>query len=148
LSYQLEHSPIKDELLEEHTNNFGRYYITFKKASKQFMVDSVEGITKDNVVKDIDTVKNAICFIKDDTFYCKHYDTIIFAYSLKNKKILELYGNCSQTSNRQLDFIRNWLIGKKYVDDQKGFYELATNYEPTTRGIRNKFSDPEYGGGF
>jgi len=152
MNYQLEHKPIKESLELQNSDEYGRNWIEYKKASKQFMVDSVEGITKENIVKDIDTVKNAICFIKDDIFYSKHYDTIIFAFSLKSKKILELYGNCSQTSNRQLHYIRNWLIEKGFIDSQKfggyRFNELATKHEPTTRGMKNKFWDPSYGGGF
>ena len=148
MNYELEHYPIKGRLELQNSDQYGRNWIEYKKASKQFMVESVEGITKKDIVKDIDTVKNAICFIKDDIFYSKHYDTIIFAFSLKSKKILELYGNCSQTSNRQLHYIRRWLIEKKFIDDQSEFSELATNHEPTTRGMKNKFWDPSYGGGF
>ncbi|MCP6727258.1 MAG: hypothetical protein KJI69_04480 [Patescibacteria group bacterium] len=142
-------NPIKDQLQEEHQDQY-RYWISFKKASLTSLIDSVDDLTKKDVVRDIMTVKNAICFTRDGVLFCKHYDTIIFAYELQSKKVLELYANCSQTTNRQLDYIVSWLKKQGHIDQNRWDWirENHTKYEPTTRGVKNKFWDSEYGGGF
>lgn len=140
----LEHYPIKDELMVHTSNNYNSF-VTFKRASKKRMIDSIKGITKENIIKDCSVVKNAIVFEKNDVLYCKHYDTIIFAFDLKRKEIIEMYLNCSQTSNNQLSYIRNYL--EKYnlmtKSESHTFWSAKTKSEPTTRGYRNQFSVSE-----
>ena len=144
---------LKDELTEDHSNKYGNYWIEFKKASKKLLLDTVNGITKEDIVKEIKPVKNAIIFIKDNVLYCKHYDTIIFAFDFEELDVIELYANCSQTTNRQLDEIAHWLREQGLIDIEKWsewswIRENHTKHEPTTRGMKNKFWDSEYGGGF
>lgn len=143
---------IKDELELETSNNYG-YYVTYKKATKKLLLESVEGLVKEDIFNEIKTVKNAVIFIKDNVLYCKHYDTIILAFDLVELQVLELYGNCSHTSERQLNYIVDWLKEQNLVEfNDYGYYDFciknATKSEPTIRGAKNKFSDPDYGGGY
>lgn len=55
-------------------------------------------------IKDIKTVKNASIFISNDIIYCRHYDTVIFAYDQKNK-VCEIMKDCSRTSNKQIQYL-------------------------------------------
>lgn len=141
---------IKDELEIQHSSNYG-YYLTYKKATKQFLLESVEGLVKEDIFNEIKTVKNAVIFIKDNVLYCKHYDTIILAFDLVELEVLELYGNCSQTSERQLFYILYWLKEQNFIEFDNCWnfcLEFATKSEPTIRGEKNQFSDPDYGGGY
>lgn len=140
---ELEITPVKDDLIDYDHNGSFNSIVSFKKLGKRKLIETVQGITKDNFVSDINVVKNAFCFIKDNIFYCKHYDTIIFAFDLEKKVVLKLYANCSNTSNNQLWQIWNYfndheLIKSKYFSDF--IIENKTDAEPTTRGKRNKFS--------
>lgn len=140
---ELEITPVKDELINYEGGNAWHSNYSFKKLGKRKLIETVQGINKDNFVSDIDVVKNAFCFIKDNIFYCKHYDTIIFAFDLEKKVVLKLYANCSNTSNNQLWQIWSYfkdkgLIKSKYFSDF--IIENKTDAEPTTRGKRNKFS--------
>ncbi len=53
---------------------------------------------------DLKTVKNAHIFSSNGVIYCKHYDTIIFAYNTQEGKG-ECRMNLSMTSNRQIHFL-------------------------------------------
>lgn len=89
----------------------------------------------DNVVKSIKCVKNAVCFIKDDIFKCKHYDTIIFEYDLKQDRIITLGLDYSQTSNKMIYSCMEF-VGFGYENDGN-IWELmskhATSQEPSQR---------------
>jgi len=137
----LEIQPVKDALIEEGCGNYGNE-VRFKKLGKYNLIRTVEGITKDNFVQEIPLVKNAFCFVKDNIFYCKHYDTIIFAFDLKEKKILELYLSCSITSDRQLFFIHRYLNENQLTNNEcfTDFCAYKTKEEKHTRGKHNKFS--------
>jgi len=143
---------IKDELEIEHPSNFGNY-VTYKTATKKLLLESVEGLVEEDILKEIKPVKNAVIFIKDNILYCKHYDTIILAFDLVEFEVLELYGNCSQTSERQLYQIVRWLKQQNFIEFENfGHYDFlhknATKSEPTIRGMKNKFWNSEYGGGY
>lgn len=55
-------------------------------------------------VEAIKTVKNASIYISNDVIFCKHYETIIFAYDQKNR-VCEIMKDCSRTSNTQIQYL-------------------------------------------
>ena len=67
------------------------------------LIETIQNADNEKI-KDIKTVKNASIFISNDIVYCRHYDTIIFAYDQKNK-VCEIMKDCSQTSNRQIKYL-------------------------------------------
>lgn len=69
------------------------------KSQQAKLIKNVDDMQNINGVK---LVKNAIVFQKNDVYFCRHYDTIIFAYKPKTKQI-EIDADCSPTSNRQID---------------------------------------------
>lgn len=54
--------------------------------------------------QDLQTVKNAHIFQDNGIVYCRHYDTIIFAYDRMNEQC-EVRMNLSMTSNRQIKYL-------------------------------------------
>ena len=59
---------------------------------------------KDIRRNDLKTVKNASIFQHSGVIYCRHYDTVIFAYDINNQKC-EVLMNLSMTSNRQIKYL-------------------------------------------
>lgn len=101
-------------------------------------VRHVENLEYSDVIKDIDLVKNALCVIKDNIFYCKHYDTIIFAYDIETKHTMKLYWDCSQTSNRMIWSSVHYLQHKGVLDSDYDLNNHITNHEENSRN--NQFS--------
>ena len=54
--------------------------------------------------RDLKTVKNAHIFQDNGIIYCRHYETIIFAYDINNQ-VCEVRQNLSMTSNRQIKYL-------------------------------------------
>jgi len=54
--------------------------------------------------QDLKTVKNASIFNQNGIVFCKHYDTIIFAYDINNQ-VCEIRDNLSPTSNKQIKYL-------------------------------------------
>lgn len=52
----------------------------------------------------IKTVKNSVIYEYNNILYCRHYDTVIFAYDMKNNKV-EAIKNLSPTSDRQIRYL-------------------------------------------
>lgn len=55
-------------------------------------------------IKDIKTVKKATVTMSGNIIYCRHYETIIFAYDTESK-LCEIVKDCSTTSNRQIKYL-------------------------------------------
>jgi len=71
------------------------------------LIETIEQGNQEKI-KDIKTVKNASIFISNGVIYCRHYDTIIFAYDKENN-VCEIRKDCSMTSNRQIQYLLNSL---------------------------------------
>lgn len=96
----------------------------YKKVSKSILLKNED---YDSIVKTIKCVKNAICFIKDNIFICKHYDTIILKYDLSTKEFLILKFNCSLTSNNMLITCMDYL-GYYDYDKYGNVWDLMKKY--------------------
>jgi len=85
-------------------------------------------------IKDIKTVKKATVTMSGNTIYCRHYETIIFAYDIESK-LCEIVKDCSTTSNRQIKY----LIEALNIDESQ-ITDLNKNHQ--------KFSKWEFSGEF
>jgi len=67
------------------------------------LIETIQG--NSNLVRqDLKTVKNASIFQDSGVIYCRHYETVIFAYDINNQKC-EIRKNLSQTSNKQIKYL-------------------------------------------
>ena len=116
-------------------DKYGNEYKIFKRLPKSKIIG--DDYKDYKIVRDIDTVKNAVCITVGDTFMCKHYNTYIFKYDMKNNKILKLYWNASQTSN---DMIYNILHYLGLPNDRDFIEKHTTDREESVR--KSQFSQP------
>lgn len=80
-------------------------------------------------VKDIKTVKKAVVIMSKDIIYCKHYETIIFAYDTKSL-ICEIIKDCSTTSNRQIKYLVEALnISENQIEDLNKNHKKYSKWE-------------------
>jgi len=67
------------------------------------LIETIEQSDQERLTE-IKTVKQASVYNSHGIVFCRHYDTIIFAYDQKNK-VCEIRKDCSMTSNRQLRYM-------------------------------------------
>jgi len=64
-------------------------------------------------------VKNATVFSENGVIFCRHYDTIIFAFNPQTREAQARF-NCSATSNRQIKFCLDFFdLDKSTVTDMQ-----------------------------
>ena len=90
----------------------------------------IDTIQKNNQLErhDIKTVKNASVFQANGIMYCKHYDTIIFAWDMNNG-VCEVLYDLSTTSNRQISHLINALhIPNDVITDLNKDHKLYSKW--------------------